>query len=424
MIPKVAKSGRSFKGAALYYLLDKENTSDRFNRNADAKSAWQGLINGELGDRVAYTETHNLPTNDPARAINHMIDTAAHEAEIKMAAGNPLAKTKAKPVYAYSLSWDQSDNPSMEDQIQAARDTIKELGLDDYQTLIVAHNDTDHPHVHVIINRIHPETGMAAKHSKDFVKLSEWALEYQRERGQTHCPEREKNANERDQGNWVKHTAESRQERNEWKKATTAKLWNEFRAEKKAVHDKRKPQYDALWQQRENRLNVRKAELKAYHKPLWADIFKRQRQEMQDFDASLLKRIAYAMSNASGNTFGILSAITKSGKLRGQLIKQHEADRAELSAVQKLRINDATREVHKAWQFDRDQLKDMHKQRDEDLYSVTKSKSDDIWKSEPSNEFEAVSEPQKARQGKKRNIFKRTKKTRDKGRSRSRPRPR
>jgi len=52
MVPKVAKSGASFKGAALYYLHDKQANTN---------------------ERVAFTQTVNLPTNDPDRAVAHMM---------------------------------------------------------------------------------------------------------------------------------------------------------------------------------------------------------------------------------------------------------------------------------------------------------------------------------------------------------------
>ena len=55
MVPRVAKAGRSFKGAALYYLHDKQ---------------------AQTRDRVAFTETVNLPTMDADRGFAHMIDTA------------------------------------------------------------------------------------------------------------------------------------------------------------------------------------------------------------------------------------------------------------------------------------------------------------------------------------------------------------
>ncbi|WP_263626990.1 relaxase/mobilization nuclease domain-containing protein [Stappia stellulata] len=36
------------------------------------------------------------------------------------------------------------------------------MGLSDRQALIVSHNDTAHPHVHVIVNRVCLETDRAA----------------------------------------------------------------------------------------------------------------------------------------------------------------------------------------------------------------------------------------------------------------------
>lgn len=38
---------------------------------------------------------------------------------------------------------------------------LDDLDLSDHQAVIVCHNDTDHPHLHVLVNRVHPETGKA-----------------------------------------------------------------------------------------------------------------------------------------------------------------------------------------------------------------------------------------------------------------------
>ena len=43
---------------------------------------------------------------------------------------------------------------------EAARDFLIRMGFDAHQALLVAHNDTAHKHVHIILNTIHPETGM------------------------------------------------------------------------------------------------------------------------------------------------------------------------------------------------------------------------------------------------------------------------
>jgi len=102
MVPKVAKSGASFKGAALYYLHDKQATTN---------------------ERVAFTETVNLPTNDPDRAVAHMIDTAAHADDLKREAGLKAGRKLQKPVYAYSLAWHPTEAPTMVEQIAAAKQT-------------------------------------------------------------------------------------------------------------------------------------------------------------------------------------------------------------------------------------------------------------------------------------------------------------
>ena len=52
------------------------------------------------------------------------------------------------------------------------------------EALIVAHQDTRHPHVHVIANRVDPETGKAAKldnMDNSELRLSRWAERYDRE---------------------------------------------------------------------------------------------------------------------------------------------------------------------------------------------------------------------------------------------------
>jgi hypothetical protein len=66
VIPKVAGKGKSFKGAGQYYLHDKKADS---------------------AERVAFTHTLNLPTDDPELALRHMAYTAMHQDEIKARAG-------------------------------------------------------------------------------------------------------------------------------------------------------------------------------------------------------------------------------------------------------------------------------------------------------------------------------------------------
>ena len=59
-----------------------------------------------------------------------------------------------------------------------------------HEVLIVAHDDTRYPHVHVVANRVDPETGKAAKLGNSKLRLSRWAEGYEREQGRIRCERR------------------------------------------------------------------------------------------------------------------------------------------------------------------------------------------------------------------------------------------
>ncbi len=80
--------------------------------------------------------------------------------------------------------------------LETALSSLKAMKLDGHQALMAAHGDKDHLHVHIVVNTIHPDTGITAplKYSKE--QLSRWAEAYEREDG-IHCDERIKNNEER-----------------------------------------------------------------------------------------------------------------------------------------------------------------------------------------------------------------------------------
>ncbi len=183
--PKIARKGTSFKGAGQYYLHDK---------------------NAPTSNRVAFTYTENLATNNPEMAIKMMAYTAMQQADLKAQSGQVKTGRKVSAcVYSYSLSWDTDQNPAKEEMIDAARETLKVLGLQHHEALLVAHNDTNHPHIHVIVNRIDPDTGIVNTHSNDKLKLSKWAEAYEKKEGQIRCPQRVENNEKRSQGQFVKY---------------------------------------------------------------------------------------------------------------------------------------------------------------------------------------------------------------------------
>jgi len=191
MVPAITAGGRSFRGAALYYLHDKRQPGEA-----------ERLTSG----RVAWVETVNLPTGDPERAWRIMAHTALAQAELKAAAGIKATGRKlSKPVFAYSIAWHPGERPTKAEMIEAARASIAAQGLEEHQAIILAHTDEPQGHVHIIVNRVHPVTGKAATLSNSKLKLSQWAEAYERKRGKVYCPQRVENNARRRQGEFVRH---------------------------------------------------------------------------------------------------------------------------------------------------------------------------------------------------------------------------
>ena len=186
MIPKIAGRGHSFKGAGAYYLHDKnENTTER----------------------VDWVQSVNLLSRTPEKALKEMAWTDINADSIREINGGSKVGRKATAgnVYSYSLSYAQSEKPTKDQALEAASETLKALGMQDHQALIIAHNDTDHDHVHVLVNLVNPDTGRIADIHNDALTLSEWAEDYEHRCGVIHCAKRVKNNDRREQGEYVKH---------------------------------------------------------------------------------------------------------------------------------------------------------------------------------------------------------------------------
>jgi len=130
----VSSSGRSFRALAAYLATGRT---------------------GEEQDRVAWSAGRNLPTDDPELAAKFMRATAAQNDRVE------------KPVYHIALSFDPTDPVDRATMERVADRVLERLGLAEHQAVIVAHRDREHAHVHILVNRVHPETGLAWERWKD-----------------------------------------------------------------------------------------------------------------------------------------------------------------------------------------------------------------------------------------------------------------
>ncbi len=69
-------------------------------------------------------------------------------------------KFKGDPVYHQILSWQEGDKPTPKQVEESVRYTLKALGMEECQAVWAIHHDTDNDHVHIAVNRVHPEKGI------------------------------------------------------------------------------------------------------------------------------------------------------------------------------------------------------------------------------------------------------------------------
>jgi hypothetical protein len=177
MIVKILSRGKSFKGLATYLTHD-----------PDAKTA----------ERVSWTHTLNLANDHVPSAVDEMLKTARNAELLKQEAGiRAGGRATENSVKHLSLSWAPDENPTREHMIETAEDFLRHMKWQEHQALLVAHEDK-HPHVHVMLNVVHPETGLRLNDDFERRRAQAWALDYEREQGRIYCEQRLQNVEERE----------------------------------------------------------------------------------------------------------------------------------------------------------------------------------------------------------------------------------
>ena len=139
------------------------------------------LMRGKGGDspeRVEWTASRSLPFKDPALV------------PVVMQAVADQAPRVEKPVYHLMISLDQGERLDQLTFEGVVDRTLADLGLEDHQALVVAHRDREHAHVHVMVNRVHPETLKAWSNRFDYARIEKSLRQQERELGLREVPGR------------------------------------------------------------------------------------------------------------------------------------------------------------------------------------------------------------------------------------------
>ncbi len=203
--PTGGKPGQSFKGLHAYCAHDQDQA--------------------QTSERVDWIETRNIGVSDPAQAWKVMVATAQAQNQLKQAAGVRAGRTaKNGAVMHVVLCFDKDEPRDLESMQEAADEFLSGFGVDpakmrgkskpkrrqfanEHQVMMYAHSDTDNHHLHLMINRVHPQTGVNLPSNQDHIKASDWALKYSKRHGTDHkTPARAENQAARKKGEYVKGT--------------------------------------------------------------------------------------------------------------------------------------------------------------------------------------------------------------------------
>lgn len=102
-------------------------------------------------------------------AMNFLTDT--HHAQIaEMIALSEESIRSKDPIDHWVISWRPEERPTVEQAREAVNIFVKQCGLEGHQFIWGLHDDTENMHVHIAINRVHPDTGKVVKINKGFDK--------------------------------------------------------------------------------------------------------------------------------------------------------------------------------------------------------------------------------------------------------------
>ncbi|QCY09394.1 relaxase (plasmid) [Pseudomonas sp. MPC6] len=75
------------------------------------------------------------------------------------------------PVYHVILSWPSDESPTDDQAFASGLHAMEAVGMKDHQYVFAIHHDTDNVHLHMTVNRVHPESFNAVYPDRDYFRL-------------------------------------------------------------------------------------------------------------------------------------------------------------------------------------------------------------------------------------------------------------
>ncbi|MHB1950434.1 MAG: TraI/MobA(P) family conjugative relaxase [Acidiferrobacteraceae bacterium] len=162
---KTSRSSAGFRPVVRYLFRDGPE-HDREDLKADREG---GVINLDA----------DLATPEDRRILAELLDTTARR--------NP--RFRGNPVYHLALSWREGEHPTKEQIRQSVTHLMTTLQMAECEAVYAVHRDTDHDHVHLVINRIHPvKNTVTGPPQFDYFHIDRACRELELQHGWAHDP--------------------------------------------------------------------------------------------------------------------------------------------------------------------------------------------------------------------------------------------
>lgn len=172
-----AKGGSGYQRLSGYVLNVRPE-----HREATDPASWTRLgayilDTSHAGEKVAWARAANCGHDDPGWAVKHILSTQAQN-----------TRSRSDKGYHLVVSFPEGERPSRE-QIEDIEDRLCDaLGFSAHQRVSAVHQNTDNWHLHVAINKVHPETLRNVTPVRDHFRLQAACAELEIRHGLTREP--------------------------------------------------------------------------------------------------------------------------------------------------------------------------------------------------------------------------------------------
>jgi hypothetical protein len=149
-------------------------------RRSDGLGSFKGLQ--DYLSKDIDPETGEVVKRGEIITSQNVMSEKTAAAEMKAVAD--LAKFKrSDPVRHYVVSWGKDEFPTKEQWKEAVEKTVEHMGMKDHQWIAAAHKDTNNFHVHIMVNKVHPENYRSHTPEWEKKELQNIRREIEREQG-------------------------------------------------------------------------------------------------------------------------------------------------------------------------------------------------------------------------------------------------